>query len=60
MMLGYLRKLIRENRSLRRQNADLAGMLAETSHALNRAVRRNLDLCDSLQESTQTIRDLMR
>ena len=59
-MLRYLRRLIRENRDLRRQNADLTGMLQETTHALSRTVARNLDLCDSLNESTRTIRELMR
>lgn len=58
-MLGYLRKLIRENRSLRRQNANMAGLLEETSHALTRAVRRNVALGEELKRSTETIRDLM-
>ena len=59
MILRYLRRLIRENRSLRRQNADLAGLLYETSHALSRSVARNLELSDSLNESSRTIRELL-
>lgn len=57
--MSYMRKLIRENRHLRQQNADLTGMLTVTADALSRAVARNLDLSDSLQESTKTIRLLM-
>lgn len=59
-MLRYLRKVIRENRRLRRQNADLIGSTYELSTALVRAVARNTALGAELQRTTQLIRELTR
>jgi len=58
-VIGYMRKLIRENRALRRQNVELTEVLQETSRALRRSTARNVELARELRESTRAIRTLL-